>query len=177
MEPVDRKIILKRRLKSILLVLFVLLVLIIVAFEVAWAKLRHETISTRTTLEVRLSYPDHVRLGESLVIAADMYNGESQTLTLVDVSVDGSLELNWTDGLELAATDPPFVTHDVPAAKIHYYFFAPQSLQSGQHAKVTLTFRTLRTGKFDGLLFVDVLTAAEERRHTPQLVLQVEIIP
>ncbi len=132
--------------------------------------------SARTSLEVDLSYPAQVELGDTLVVTATLHNVEDEPLDLDSISIDSSLELNFLKGLELVESAPPFTDYEERATREHYYSFE-KTLEPGQEHQVSLTFRTLQPGDFHGMLFVDVKEESGRLRHTPPIRIDVVVLP
>jgi len=132
--------------------------------------------STRTSLEVDLSYPARVNRGDSLVVTMTLHNVEDMPLELDSISIDGSLELNFLEGLELAETDPPYRSHEERATETHFYSF-DTTLEPGEEHQIKLRFRALQPGDFQGMVFVDVIEEGGRLLHTPPSRIDVVVLP
>jgi tetratricopeptide (TPR) repeat protein len=131
---------------------------------------------TRTSLKLDLSYPSQVQVGDTFEVVATLHNFEAQALTVIDISIDSSIELNFMNGLELMDTDPPFLNYREQDDTHYYYFDMPMT--PGQEQSVILQFKALQAGTFTGIVFVDVI--AEDRDvplHTPPTYIEVVISP
>ena len=163
-------------LKACVVVLVVVCIIGMLVAVAAVGGLWWRVRSTRTSLEVDLSYPARVNRDDSLVVAMTLHNVEDVPLELDSISIDGSLELNFLKGLELAETDPPYRSHEERATDTHFYSF-DTILEPGEEHRIKLRFRALQPGDFHGIVFVDVMDKGGRLLHTPPIRIDVSVLP
>lgn len=130
--------------------------------------------SLRTSLAVNISYPAQVHQGDTLETIVTLHNIETKALTVTDIAIDSSQELNFMDGIAVKSTHPPFIRYEEANGE-HYYFF-DITIEPGQSQAVSFELIAEKAGEFRGLVFVDV-TKDSSRLHTRPISIKITVLP
>ena len=153
----------------------ILLILGVLASIALYLYVYLSTISSRSSAEVNIQTPTQVYIGETFDVVVNVRNIEEYSLTLFDITVDSSSDLNLLDGVEVVNINPPFSSYE-EISNSHIYFFENQIISPNQTQTLIISFRALQAGTFNGIIFVDFIRDTEIS-HTKPEVLNITVSP
>jgi hypothetical protein len=133
-----------------------------------------DTVSSRTSLVVNVSCPAQVHQGDTIEAIVALNSVEAKAITVTDISIDSSLELNFMDGIEVKGTRPPYIRYE-ESDGYHYYFF-DMTIEPAQSQAFSFELRAKNPGKFKGLVFVDIMKDGSNL-HTRPISVEVVVLP
>jgi len=112
-------------------------------------------LPSRSEINISVDHPEQISVGRDAVMKITLNNDHCDSLTVVAVCVDSSMELNFADGISVTRTAPPFTDSEVKTDCYYYYFSLP--IERGDSRIIKLRLSPVQTGTFSAKIFVDLI--------------------